>query len=101
MNHITDSTISKVYRETLGMADKHRPHGWRSSFKTLALDFGSFGEDVVALALDHAHGSQVDRAYDRGERWAERVRLMRWWDEQLSPPEGNDNVLPLRPVGAA
>ncbi|MDP3663639.1 MAG: tyrosine-type recombinase/integrase [Nitrosomonas sp.] len=42
--HIGRESIEKMYRVTLGLKGKHSPHGWRSSFSTLA------------------------RAYDRGEQ---------------------------------
>ena len=79
---ISREALEKVYRETLALADKHSPHGWRASFSTLARDNG-FARDVVELTLDHVHDNEVVRAYDRGERLTERVRLMNWWDSQL------------------
>lgn len=39
--------------------------------------------DVVELALDHAHDNEVARAYDRGERFDERVKLLWTWDSPL------------------
>lgn len=56
-----------MYRITLRLEGKHSPHGWRSSFSTLARDNG-IARDVVELALDHAHNNEVARAYDRGEQ---------------------------------
>ena len=44
----------------------------------------AFARDVVALALDHAHDNEVARAYDRGERFTQRVELFNWWGEQLT-----------------
>lgn len=84
--HISRESLEKAYRVTLGLADKHSPHGWRSSFSTLARDHG-FSREVVELALDHVHDNDVARAYDRGERLQERIRLMYWWGEQLSAAE--------------
>jgi integrase len=75
--HIGRESVEKVYRVTLGLAGKHSPHGWRSAFSTLARDNG-FERDVVELALDHAHDDEVVRAYDRGERFVQRIRLYRW-----------------------
>ena len=68
----------------IGQLDgKHTSHGWRSAFSTLARDKG-FERDVVELALDHAHDNEVARAYDRGERFEQRIDLYQWWDFQLS-----------------
>jgi integrase len=81
-SHITRESIEKAYRETLALTGKHTPHGWRSSLATLAKDHG-FERDVVELALDHAHDNEVVRAYDRGERFNQRIKLYQWWGEQL------------------
>ena len=81
--HIGRESIEKVYRVTLSLEGKHSPHGWRSAFSTLARDQG-FLRDVVELALDHAHDNEVARAYDRGERFTQRVELFKWWGEQLA-----------------
>lgn len=83
---ISPESIEKAYRVTLGLKGKHSPHGWRSAFSTLARDNG-FERDAVELALDHVHDNDVARAYDRGERLAERVKLAEWWNEALVKAE--------------
>jgi integrase len=92
--HIGRESIEKVYRVTLGLDGKHSPHGWRSAFSTLARDNG-FARDVVELALDHAHDNEIARAYDRGERFAQRVELLNWWGERLSTAQLGARVIPL------
>ena len=97
--HIGRESIEKVYRVTLGLDGKHSPHGWRSSFSTLARDNG-FTRDVVELALDHAHDNEVARAYDRGERFDERVKLFQWWGAQLAAAQRGATVIPLKTKAA-
>jgi integrase len=92
--HIGRESIEKVYRVTLKLAGKHSPHGWRSAFSTLARDQG-FARDVVELALDHAHDNDVARAYDRGERFTQRVELFNWWGEQLAAAQRGAKIIPL------
>ncbi len=92
--HIGRESIEKVYRVTLGLNGKHSPHGWRSAFSTLARDQG-FQRDVVELALDHAHDNQVARAYDRGERFTQRVELFNWWGEQLATAQRGAKIILL------
>lgn len=92
--HIGRESIEKVYRVTLGLDGKHSPHGWRSAFSTLARDNG-FARDAVELALDHAHDNEVARAYDRGERFDERIKLFQWWGKQLSAAQRGATVIPL------
>ena len=99
--HIGRESIEKVYRVTLGLAGKHSPHGWRSAFSTLARDHG-FAREVVELALDHAHDNDVARAYDRGERFTQRIALLNWWGEQLANAQRGAKIIPLTSkVGSA
>lgn len=92
--HIGRESIEKVYRVTLKLEGKHSPHGWRSAFSTLARDQG-FARDVVELALDHAHDNEVARAYDRGERFTQRVELFNWWGEHLAAAQRGAKIIPL------
>lgn len=94
-DHITRESLEKVYRVTLGLANKHSLHGWRAALSTLARDAG-FSREVVELALDHIHDTAVARAYDRGERISERRRLMDWWDSQLQPITSDGKVVSIR-----
>jgi integrase len=93
--HITRESLEKVYRVTLGLEGKHTPHGWRSSLSTLARDEGGFDRDVVELTLDHIHDNDVVRAYDRGERLEQRIKLMNWWDAQLARAQKGAEILSL------
>ena len=98
--HITHEALEKALRVTLDMEGKHSVHGWRASFSTLARDHG-FSRDVVELTLDHIADNETARAYDRGERLAERVRLMYWWDAQLTAAQLGASAIPLRPAREA
>jgi integrase len=92
--HIGRESIEKAYRVTLKLDRKHSPHGWRSAFATLSRDHG-FERDVVELALDHAHDNEVARAYDRGERFTERIKLFQWWGSQLTAAQRGATIIPL------
>jgi integrase len=93
--HITRESLEKAYRVTLGLDDKHTPHGWRAAFSTLAKDSGA-DRDVVELVLDHIHDNDVVRAYDRGERLEHRIKLMTWWTDELVNAQRGAQVVPLR-----
>jgi integrase len=92
--HIGRESIEKVYRVTLRLEGRHSPHGWRSAFATLARDHG-FARDVVELALDHAHDNEVARAYDRGERFTQRIQLFDWWGDVLATAQRGAKIIPL------
>jgi integrase len=93
--HVGRESIEKVYRVTLALDGRHSPHGWRSALSTLARDNG-FARDVVELALDHAHDNEVARAYDRGERFTQRVQLFNWWGEKLAVAQRGAKIIPLQ-----
>lgn len=92
--YISRESLEKAYRVTLNLADKHSPHGWRSSLSTLAKD-NEFDSDVVELALDHIHDKAVVRAYDRGERLEQRIKLMNWWNAQLVQAQRGADVVQI------
>jgi integrase len=81
---ITREAVEKMYRRTLGLAGRHTPHGWRSSFSTLAREQG-FSRDPIELQLDHKSSEgAVSAAYNRSELLEERRKLMAWWDALLT-----------------
>jgi integrase len=90
---ITRESLEKSYRETLKLDGRHSPHGWRTSLTSQALDNG-FNRDVVHMANDREHDSEVALAYDRGERFDQRAELFNWWGRQLSMAED----APVRPA---
>ena len=91
--YIARESVEKMLH-ALGYKDRHVAHGWRSSFSTLAKDSG-FDKEVVNLALDHVHDSEVARAYDRGERWDKRVALATWWGQQLADAQRGALIVQL------
>ena len=93
--HIGRESIEKVYRVTLKLGGKHSPHGWRSSFSTLSQDLG-FDRDVVQISLDHVHDNEVALAYDRGDRFDQRVDLFNWWGNKLTTAQSGAKIIPIR-----
>lgn len=91
---ISRESLEKAYRVTLGLQGKHSPHGWRSSLTSQAGDH-DFPKDVVKLATDHAHDTEVALAYDRGERFVQRIQLFNWWGEQLVAAQASAKVIAL------
>jgi integrase len=94
--YLSREAVEKALRVTMGLAGKHSPHGWRSSFSTRAKEDGGFDKEVVNLTLDHIHDTDVARAYDRGERLDQRVKLMKWWGDSLEQAERGGDVVPFK-----
>jgi integrase len=54
-------------------------HGFRSSFRTWAAERTTFAREVVEAALAHVAGDETERAYQRGDLFEKRRRLMTAW----------------------
>jgi integrase len=68
--------------------DRHVPHGFRSTFSTLANESGKWSPDAIELQLAHVESNKVRRAYNRNIRWEERVLLMQWYADHLDELRG-------------
>lgn len=58
---------------------KHTPHGFRSSFSTMANESGLWTVDAIELCASRLDKNATRRAYNRAVMWDERKRLMQWW----------------------
>jgi integrase len=59
------------------------PHGFRASASTLINGQGNWSTDAIERSLAHQEINSVRRAYNRGDRWSERVAMMQWWGDEL------------------
>jgi integrase len=83
----------------MGRGDDLTVHGFRSTFRTWAAERTSFPREVIEAALAHTIGSKVEAAYQRGDLYAKRRRLMEAWAQFcLSKPakKPQSNVMALR-----
>lgn len=86
---------SKLLRTTLGLAGKHTPHGFRSSFSTLANgasnEDGSrrFDRDDIEHVLDHEIPSETVRAYDRKRAMPRLRSILEWWADTVDQARDN------------
>lgn len=96
---MSDMTISAVMRrmqETeekrgrLGYLDPRSrrpavPHGLRSSFRDWAAERTNYPREMAEIALAHNVGSDVERAYRRGDMVERRREMMEDWARFLVP----------------
>src|SRR5262249_12513541 len=82
--HITTPTIIESLRN-LGRAET--VHGFRSAFSTWASECTKYPDHVVELALAHAVGGAVERAYRRSDLFEARRVLMEDWAKFLIPAD--------------
>lgn len=54
-------------------------HGFRSAFRDWANEETMYRSDLAEMALAHVVGSEVERAYRRGDALEQRRKLMVEW----------------------
>jgi integrase len=96
--HTAHMTLLKMLRR-MGRAGLS-VHGFRSSFRTWAGERTSFPHEVCEQALGHAISSAVERAYQRGDLFVKRRRLMQAWAEYCGKPATMGKVLAINASGA-
>ena len=70
-------------------------HGFRATFRTWAAERTNFPREVVEAALAHIVGNKTEVAYQRGDMFAKRQRLMDAWAEFCSKKTTAAVVFPL------
>jgi integrase len=93
---ISEAVMGRLL-ETIGRGDVV-PHGFRSSFRTWAGEKTGFAREVIEKALAHVVGDETERAYDRGDLFDKRRKLMDAWAAFATsdPTKVTDNVVPMR-----
>jgi integrase len=70
-------------------------HGFRSTFRTWAAERTGFPREVVEAALAHVVGDATEQAYQRGDLFEKRRRLMDAWAAFCAKAPAADVVVPL------
>ena len=72
-------------------------HGFRATFRTWAAERSQFPREVVESALAHVIGNKVEAAYQRGDLFDKRRRLMDAWADYCARAANVEaSVIPLR-----
>jgi integrase len=74
---INDKALLRLLRR-MGRGDL-TAHGFRATFKTWASERTPFQNEIVEAALAHVVGSKVEQAYQRGDVFEKRRKLMQQW----------------------
>ena len=75
---LSDNALNAALRRMGYTKQEMVAHGFRSSASTILNDRG-FDSETVEVQLSHMSADRIKRIYDRGERWDQRVRLMKDW----------------------
>lgn len=72
-------------------------HGFRSTFRDWAAECTNFPREICEAALAHLVGDETERAYQRGDLFEKRCKLMEAWARYCdSPAAKSDNVVPMQ-----
>lgn len=74
-------------------------HGFRSTFRDWAAECTSFPREVAEVALSHVVGDETEQAYQRGDLFEKRRRLMEAWAKYCSRPAKaatGDNIVAIQ-----
>jgi integrase len=69
---------------------------FRSSFRDWAAERTNFPREVAEAALAHIDGDETERAYQRGDLFEKRRRLMTAWADYCLKPRASGTLTPLR-----
>ena len=83
---LTADTMGKALNKLMGQGAVV-PHGFRSTFSTIANDSGLWNPDAIERQLGHAPKNAIRAAYNRALHLPERTRLMQWYSDQLDAAE--------------
>jgi integrase len=72
-------------------------HGLRSTASVLPNESGKWHADAIERQLAHQEQNEVRGAYTHAaESWQERVRMMRWWADELDRLRELGRVVKIR-----
>lgn len=83
---MSDNAMSKALRD-MGYQGKATPHGFRSSFSSMAHEKSGFASEVIEKSLAHEEKNKIKGAYNRAEYLEQRHLLMQWWGDTLQSLE--------------
>jgi integrase len=90
---IAANQFNYALREMGFTSNEHVAHGFRAMASTILNESGKWPVDVVELQLAHVERNKVRRAYNRAERWSERVELMQWYADRIDELRARGNVV--------
>ena len=94
---ISDGTLNAALRRLGYSKTEMTAHGFRSTASNLLNESGKWNADAIERQLAHQKANEVRGAYiHAAEFWQERVRMMRWWADELDRLRGLGRVVKIR-----
>ncbi len=91
---MSDNAMSKALRD-MGYRGIATPHGFRSSFSSMAYEKSGFPSEVIEKCLAHEERNKIKGAYNRAEYLVQRRQLMQWWGNKLQAMEHGAEIIPI------
>lgn len=82
--HIDEMSMTRVLTR-MGVKARSTVHGFRSTFRDWVGEETDFREVLAEIALAHKTGTDVERAYKRGDMLEKRFPLMEDWADYCRP----------------
>ena len=105
VNDVTGQRLSKnafpKLLERMGRNGELTAHGFRASFRTWSEEGTNFPWEVAEMALGHAVGTKVQRAYLRGDALQKRVAIMQAWADYCARLRQPTKIIPLHETRTA
>lgn len=92
---ISENTLNAALRRLGYGKDEATAHGFRATASTVLNQSLLWHPDVIERQLAHVEANDVRRAYDRGEHWDERVKMMDWWANHLDALREGGKVIAM------
>lgn len=92
---ISNMAMLKLLKSDMGHADK-TVHGFRSTFRDWAAETTSFPRELAEATLAHVLGDKTEAAYQRGDLFVRRAKLMEAWSDYVTTPARTDIVTALK-----
>lgn len=90
---LSDMTLTAVLRR---MDVDATVHGFRSTFRQWAGEQTNFPREVCEHALAHQLPDKVEAAYQRGDLFTKREKLMAAWADYCSKAQSTADVVPMQ-----
>jgi integrase len=94
---ISDNTLNAALRRLGYDKTELTVHGLRSTASVMLNESGKWHADAIERQLAHQEANEIRGAYTHAaEFWQERVRMMRWWAEELDRLREHGRVVRIR-----
>lgn len=80
---MSENTLNAALRRLGFTGEEATAHGFRASASSLLNECGRWSPDAIEAELAHIGADDVRRAYHRATYWDDRVRMSKWWQDEI------------------